>query len=57
MIRGSHYRKLAAQARRLADAMHQPDVIEVLQIAAREYEALAVDSELADQERPARKQG
>ena len=41
MFDASHYRKLADQARRLAEAMHQPDVIAVLETAAREYDALA----------------
>jgi hypothetical protein len=41
MFSALHYRKLAQQARRLAEAMHQPDVIEVLQSAAREYDGLA----------------
>jgi hypothetical protein len=41
MITAHHYRKLAEQARRLAHAMYQPDVIEVLRSAAREYDALA----------------
>jgi hypothetical protein len=48
MISASHYRKLAEQARRLADAMHQPDVIEVLRTAAREYDGLADRSEAAE---------
>ena len=51
MFNASHYRKLADQARRLAEAMHQPDVIAVLETAAREYDALA---DRAEHEREAR---
>jgi hypothetical protein len=37
----TRYRKQAAQAERLAEVMHQPDVIETLRTAAQEYDALA----------------